>query len=190
MKVELIKLYEYFVQKIYPEGYDFFELNPTPAHKKVLVNWLVELAKDIDLEMVDFNYLFDYVGFTFEYILIKRPNYNSRRIPLNQIFSSTSYERWKGRNKGYEYYVGENLYKRGVRREDLDPNQYNLISITELDDDEEAFKKRYGELGLCLESTSLFNHKSSHCMECKDKDACKKLLSQISPAVYYDRGYV
>ena len=143
MKVILIQLYEYFVTKIYEDGYTFFELHPTKAHRKVLVNFLVELSKEIDLELVDFNYLFDYVGFTFEYILIKRPNYNIRRIPVNQIFSETAFKIWEERSKGYEYYVGQSLHERGVRREDFVPNKYELISVTELRDDEEDFKRRF-----------------------------------------------
>ena len=194
MKIILIQLYEYFVTKVYSEGYQFFELKTTKAHRKVLVDFLVELSKKIDLELVDFNYLFDYVGFTFEYILIKRPNYNSRRIPVNQIFSQTAFQVWEDRSEGYEYYVGQSLYGRGVRREDFVPDKYHLISIVELREEEEEFKRRYihraeAMLGLCIESTTLFNHKSQYCQICKDKHVCKVLLERSSSGVYYDRGY-
>lgn len=193
MKIFLIELYEYFCTKIYKDGYEFFSLKLTDAHKKTLVNFLVEMSKRTPLDTLGRDYLFDYIGFTFEYILIKRPSFNDRRIPFNQIFSIASLDKWEERSKGYQYYVGQSLYERGIGRADVIKDPVELISDTDLLEVEENIKKQFvnqkGTLAICIDSTSLFNHKSDHCQRCPSSNACKNILKQVNLTAYLNRGY-
>jgi hypothetical protein len=194
VKLTLVNFYEYFIKSLYKDGYEYFQLKVTEPHKRSLVNFLVEVHKDLGLHAVDDNYLFNYIAFTFEYILIKRPNLQSRRIPFNQIFSPSAYKRWQERSKGRQYYVSRALQEKGISRLDVIPANIPLISIEELSESEEAIKRRVvntaGALAICLESTTLFNHKSKYCQICVKKDVCKKLLSQINAGAAFDRGYL
>lgn len=193
MKMFLIELYEYFCTKIYKDGYEFFSLKLTDAHKKTLVNFLVEMSKGMPLDAVGKDYLFDYIGFTFEYILIKRPSFNDRRIPFNQIFSIASLNKWEERSKGYQYYVGQSLYERKISRADVIKDEIPLISDTETLFVEEEVKRVHGNskgiLAICIDSTSLFNDKSKYCLGCSYKGTCKRILKQVNLTTYLNRGY-
>ena len=193
MKIFLVELYEYFCTKIYKEGYEFFSLKLTSAHKKVLVNFLVELSKHQPLDTLGKDYLFDFVGFTFEYILIKRPMYNDRRIPFNQIFSTATLNKWEDRSKGYQYYVGQSLYERGIGRADVIKDERPLMSDTALTVIEENTKRQHmgdgaGILAICLESTTLHNKESEHCQKCPAAQTCLGILKQVNITAFINRG--
>lgn len=192
MKRDIVELYSYFISKVYyHKSYEFFKVRLTDSINRSMVNFLIELSIN-DIE-VSRDYLFDYCGFQFEYMLSKVPRYKENRIPFTQIFNKVGIQRWIDKKEGYMYYVGESLRKKGIDRSDIIPPAIVIRDPKDLIKIEEIEKQRFlnSEKGLshCLISTSLYNSNSSICLGCVNRDRCKILLKENYISIYIDRGY-
>lgn len=115
-------------------------------------------------------------------------------VRFSWVFGFKAIERWNLMPaKGRQYFVQTELKKNN----DLKIKKGASTRLTELLKKvrpiEERFKNEYLNTprGLlwCKANTTLYNHKSSACTICENKEECKELLRLNMPSVYKLRGY-
>lgn len=117
-------------------------------------------------------------------------------IQLNWILGNKSLERWNDRSKKQKKYITliNNKDLRNYKKKKLKiENEIQDSYFIELNEIEEKEKELFFNTDKCFVNcslnTTLYNHKSKFCMNCKFKDKCKKELKNKYPKIYKMRGY-
>ena len=170
----LISYYEYFYSKVNndPE----FVYYTTKRDYLILTKFLTFMKLEYQLSSLGDEFWFDFVSFQFS----KRVDNNENGILLNHIFCKISIERWKKREKNYQYHLKKdflepyNIVKGNlIKNEDID------CSLKSLKEKEK--KKLYNTVNgflNCLEYTDLYNKESDVCLSCLFKLECEKILKR------------
>jgi len=158
----------------------------TERNIKIAVSYLKKLDKEYGYGAVGKDFLWSFML----YSTIKWLSLDREFILLN-ILSKTSLENWKQKKDGYI----EMLYNRIIVPYNLRypftviSKEYDLLSINNFEEDE---KNRYRsdikrQLIHCVESTSLYNNKSSICVKCEVKEYCLVIQKENLPLVFNKR---
>ena len=179
--------YEYFYQRYRGVGINVkpnlkYMFNPTATGLKYLDNFINEIAKD-RISSYGPNFYFNYFAFQWYYWS------NSEKIKImtinpGSIFDKKAYERWRKRNKDFDYKSFDFCKKHNIIKS-------QVIGLVKKDDP--AYKFNLGEynrklyengskerLANCLITTTLFSKTSSTCATCKSKTECKEIRSVIN----------
>ena len=182
------RLFDYFYNKVYKSN---FKLNlDQVGQRKMVDNFVKVLATQFNIQSVGINTLLEFFSFSFAYWSTKT---TKRRISLGWIIGKKTFNRWIERKDGVDYYTDKFLLEYGVDltllRQELFEQETNDHG---LDPAEELEKFRFeGEMKLynCLQHTTLYHHRSLHCLHCCNRITCKRLLRNTLPQLYRRRGY-
>lgn len=200
----IIQVYEYFYQKKYNSPK--YKFVPSEKASKRIIEFISLIDTAYDINTLGKTFLVNY--FIFQFNRTKDQVFNrfaSRdkggaikvggRIQIYDIIGKQAFKYWVDRNVQFDFV----LYNSDFCKE-------NNIVISEINDlllqkkgkerilqSEEIEKSRFvntyrGFLN-CIERTSLFDHRSVHCITCRFKQDCKKLLEQNYPHIYQERNY-
>lgn len=176
-------LFDYFYYKLYKYPYKL-DLETNDVN---LSNYLIRLSKHYSIHSLGISFFYSYFCFAFEYWSKKT---TKRKITLGWIIGKKMIGRWVCRPDSSKYFVDK-----FIKEYDIDINHVieNLIDDGEqgLDPAEEIEKTRHSQAQLlhCIHFTTLYNHRSKHCISCKEKVICKRLLKSLYPQTYKNRGY-
>ena len=103
----------------------------------------------------------------------------SRAVRFNWIFGSAAVKRWNALNAETRTWVVRNSLKTDYKINTLKRITQVPELVIKLRPVEEKFKSEYYNTnrGLlwCIANTTLFHHRSPHCINCKFKENCKKV---------------
>jgi len=190
---QIKQLYEIFYSKACNESYSL-DLS-SERNKKFIENFFINLDSIVPSEAIGPNLLIDYFAFAFYY-------YSSlemkRNISLNWIIGKKMLKRFFEREEGWNFYVDNFLRENQINKDEL---RYKMLeSVKDYHYDylkislaEEQEKSRCADTPArvysCLETTTLYNHRSHICILCHQKPFCKQLLKKVNPLLYENRGY-
>lgn len=183
------QLFDHFYNKIYRTQFHLdLEIN---NHRKVIDSFIKLLKKEYDLSSIGNNYLIEFFSFSFSYWSTKK---TKRKITLNWIIGKKTFKRWLERKEGTDHYTSKFIKEYDI---DVDRLRQELQAKPHLDQQqlstsEEVEKLRFqGDARLynCLQTTTLYNHRSINCLSCCNKTVCKTLLKNTRPNLYIQRGY-
>lgn len=188
----VVKLYDFYYNKIYKSN---FQLDLDKNNQAKVVDSFVKLmSQQFGLQSVGINVLLDFFNYSFHFWSTKK---TARRISLNWIIGKKTFKRFLEKKDGENYYIDKWLLENNVDLNSLRQQLYELehkeLTSQGLDTAEELEKLRFdGEARLynCLQHTTLYNHRSLHCLGCTNRTICKGLLRTTAPQVYRRRGYV
>lgn len=174
-----IAMYEYFYSKMFQSGMGIVR---SEKNIKTILGF-IEIAKSNGVT-VGAGWLFNYCVFQFNRIH-NQPNINGK-VYLNNVYGKKAFERWQKKNQGWRWYASKEFLKsRGIKRDiavEMIRSQFIKTDQKDLDalsPSEEMYKRVHGcNYIVCLQFTSLYHPKSSHCKGCKSKMRCKKTLEK------------
>ena len=186
-------LYQIFYAKKY--GNEKYVFVPTEKALVQINGFLNIIDKKHKLESVGVNFFLRYFIFQFSYWENCNIVTFSERITLPLIIGNKAFQRYEERDKSFDWILYQSDFIKNYKI-----NTQKIISFfadecneSTLNLFEESEKKRFfntprGFLN-CVEKTTLYYHRSKHCLLCKNKDDCKKLLLQNYSSIYESRGY-
>ena len=187
----VIRYFEYFYSQIYNHPSFAIDLS-IQKQDVVLQNFIEAFEKRYGVGSIGKNLLLDYFLFSWNYWVdkdLKRP------VRFGWIIGTKARKRWfENKDQYYQYHYRNRLiapYKINIEYLKL-LNSEEDFDAREISPDEEISKERFsGDFRLpgCLTYTSLYNHRSKHCMICHEKIPCKKLLKSQRRDIYEMRGY-
>lgn len=187
-----IELYQQFISSFY--SLEEYSIKDRVKANQVIVNFLIEIHKRINLNSIGPRFIFYYLIFQFDYWNSKDVSFGDK-VNIVRIFGKKSIERYFNRSKDYSWYNAElSLNSLGIKQSFL--NEYDQVTVVDrvkIDEKEEKRKEQYfgtkSHLVNCMDNTTLFNHRSIHCAICTHKTICKKILKENYFSIYVDRGY-
>ncbi len=184
------KLFNYFYNKIYKGANFKLDLSINNQGKQVS-NFLKLLSRHYaGLDSVGINFMIDYFAFAFCSYSDKKLK---RYISLNWIIGKKTFQKFAEQKSGQKYYTDKFLNEYDINLDDLRAQvREEMPDDTTLNRAEENEKLRFsGDARLyhCLNTTTLYNHRSVNCLACENKLTCKRLLSELNPKLYKKRGY-
>lgn len=185
----IAQLFDYFYAKKYRAQRHFKLDLDRNKHRAKIDGFVQLLANHFQLPSIGVNYLLDYFAYAFAYWHTKE---TKRTITLNWIIGKKTFNRWLTRKEGTDYWTEQFLLEFGI---DFNAIRHRLAEpdlLSATDQAEELEKTRFkgdAQLYHCLLHTTLYNHKSVHCIVCPTRVMCKKLLQIHSPRLYTARGY-
>ena len=155
-------------ENIYSKTYNWvdFEINETERNIKVLENFCDILDKEIGIESVGENFIFDYTVFQFRYYEDKK---TARDVQLNWIYGQKAWCRWKNKNEHWNYF--NSLY---CQNKAISKPEYKVNIDEEIYNDRERNRYYGTNLGqyYCQKMALNSNRKSKLCRFCKFKKEC------------------
>lgn len=167
--------------------------NYTPSSKEQtsILNFIIALDNNYGLESLGYNFIYEYFIFQLDYWDNLETQFG-KTIPLTWMIGPKALSRWEMRLERDLYHANISANKYGIHI-GMFQKQKKLV-VVDLDETEESFKKKFHNtedgFGECLETTTLYNHKSMLCMTCNFKEECKKVLKSDYGKIYVLRGYM
>jgi len=160
----------------------------TISNDDVIVDWLIELHKKINLNSISSNWIYNYLIFQFDYWHSKQVRHGNK-MSIKKIFAKKSLERYFNRSRNYSWYnAKKNLAKFNINEIILKIFESRRREQNNYDDIERArYHNTDKGLANCIEQTTLYDNRSQWCLVCKHAKVCKKLLQQNYKALYIDR---
>jgi hypothetical protein len=189
----LILLYEKFLKRFYEDNQ--LHIKASRDNQNVLTTFLLQVHKELNLNSIGVAYWYQYLIYQYDYWSTKNVAFGER-ITLKRVFAIKSWERFQQISDEFSWYNAElTLSKYNINRSIiLEMKVRDRKNHTKLNDYEEEEKSRFlnKPIGFvnCIETTTLFNHRSTSCALCKVNQTCKNLLRENYIGVYIDRGYV
>lgn len=192
LKEFIIEAYEVFSRRLHNIPQFVFE--PSERELKQIENFIDLLEKRYHKSSLGRTFLYNFISFNYEY-WSDLDHKAKKRIPLNWIIGKKSIERWVNRTEDDLYHSQKYVSERGIHVGLIKAGtEKRSDDVTQLKRYEETEKKRYHNTGLgmtnCIETTTLYNHRSVHCLSCNKRSQCKKLLKDNYPKIYISRGYL
>jgi hypothetical protein len=188
---QIKQLYEIFYSKTHQESY-FLDLS-NERNQKFIENFFINLGDIVSFETIGPNLLIDYFAFAFYYYSSLE---TKRNITFNWIIGKKMIKRFFEREKGWDYYVDNFLRENQINTDTIrsklveEKQEKNYLAIHQ---EEELEKARCADTEArvysCLNTTTLYNHRSHVCLLCHQKQFCKQLLKKVNPSLYENRGY-
>lgn len=186
-------LYEAFYRKVY--GNSKYIFDPTEKMQKCISTFIELLDKKYKIESIGATFLSSYFIFQFGYWTELDLKVYNERITIPFIVGKKAFERWINRKQEFDWQLYNSnflkIYKVNIN-EIIQKFKEEDTSI--LNRSEEKEKKRFyntdrGALH-CITNTTLYNHQSSLCLVCKNKNDCKTLLIDNYYQLALNRGYI
>jgi hypothetical protein len=181
--------FDYFYSKVYRGKH--FRLDLTnQRHLTQIDNFAKMIARHFQLPEIGINSLLTYLSFAFSYWHDKK---TKRDISLGWIIGKKTFTRWIERKDGSDFYTEKFLREYGVDISLIHQQLAESQVTQDIDAAEEIEKERFegsARLYHCIQTTTLYHHKSEICLLCCNKVSCKKFLKRVSFSTYRNRGYV
>jgi len=156
MKKNIINTYQIFVRKLYNQGL-------VKINNKLLDFFIEEFQ-----EVIDENFIWDYISFQMEYWSGIKTNFT---LKPDWVFGQKAISRWKKKQSSWSFYTQQFLNKVEIQR----PVEYFKANLK--DNFQEIRGRNFGtEQGFadCL-SFSFYLETSEYCKVCIFKDVCKTI---------------
>lgn len=186
--VDLFKIYYKKVSKK-----DNFKLFMSDNRAKMIENFIQSFKSITKSKILQEEYLSKYFDYQFNYWYKRDAKYGQgTSIQLEWIIGKKAIKRWEEVDKKYlTWIISKNLKK--DHKILIKKKQNKDYIVTELNEVDELEKQRSFNtvkgFWNCLINTTLYNHKSIHCMECNKSSKCKDLLEKKHPLIFKKRGY-
>lgn len=147
------------------------------------------------------NYITRVLKFCFGHYVNKTVNFHGNKVIfVSHVLSKKVFEYYQRLNPRHIHVTQVNRSKRikkSRRKPTYKPateqqqDRYKLITETQRHEEYEKARFHNKTKGYfwCLTMTTMFNHKSQKCSECKFAKICKKRLQENQPTIYSIRGY-
>lgn len=185
-------LYEFFYRNIYKQPHYVFQ--PSEASEKHIKSFIKLLDDRYKIETIGDNFITKYFIFQFDYWINLDLQAFNKTINLTYIIGKKAFTRWVERDRDFDYTINKvEINKKLIIK------QSDLLSIIDkkeivgegISRSEEIEKSRFQgtkrQLLHCIENTTLRNPKSKICIMCSEKRACKQVLEERFPQVFYHR---
>jgi hypothetical protein len=195
---EFLTTYERQYTKI--KGYKY-ELRLKPIDAKMMDNFIVLLDKKIGINRIGSDFIGDYVQNQLSYWLNLDTKLGVGVIPISWVFGKKAFDRWFEKSYKQNQYTSKlnlkNVNNQGIKGQNKQVLQKSLKSLkqiyTNILETEEAMKQitlnqEHGLLN-CVQTTTLYNHKSQNCLMCNYTEKCKEILKENFPLINKTRGY-
>lgn len=121
-------------------------------------------------------------------------DFNKQGVRFSWVFGKSAIKRWNALPaNAREYYIRVELKRDNNIRLKRKKSERFTELLKGIRPIEERFKNEYLNTprGLlwCQANTTLYNHKSSACTVCENKNECKEMLKVNMPGLYKLRGY-
>jgi hypothetical protein len=194
---------EYYRQVTLNQDY-VFELDEAGKKKKVINKFLDFVDEKYSLKSIGLEYLVNFIESGFNlYFDAKHLKYGVRSIQIEWIIGSKAIERYeKIKDIDNKYFRKNRKIRQDIKLRVLDKFKHSSLpnrqAIKQLLTDGnvefyEAEKQRFYDtaegLAWCMLNTTLYNHKSSLCEACTNRNKCKQILGENYPKLYQLRGY-
>lgn len=188
MVVDLFKRYYQAVFEI-----DEFRFGMTDSKYKTIENFVSTVKAFTESDMLHEAYMEKYFEYQFNHWYDYTSESTAGRIQIEWIVGKKAFERWKKADPIISaFVVRKNLRKDVNFKSRLEKENWNMI-IIEPNEVEEREKERFHNTNqgynYCLISTTLYNHKSTNCIACKNSTRCKENLKNVFPKIFKKRGY-
>lgn len=194
---------EYYRQVTLNQDY-VFDLDAAGRRKKVINKFLDFLDKKYGLSSIGLDYLVNFIESGFNlYFDAKHLKYGVKSIQIEWIIGAKAIERYERiKDIDNKYFRRHRKIRQDIRLRVLDKFKNSTVSTRKamkelLTDGNVEFyeleKQRFYNtsegLAWCMMNTTLYNHKSSICEACTNRNKCKEVLRENYPNLYQLRGY-
>lgn len=191
LKEIVIEAYEVFSRKVH--DLPKFEFKPTERELKQIDGFIAVLDKKYSSNSLGREFIFNFMAFQYDYYSTL-DHQAKNRIPLNWVAGKKGLDRWINRTEEDLYHC--TMYARelglhvGLIKTGIKKKKNNVSTLSHHEEiEKQRFYNKDGGLVNCIETTTLFNDKSSWCKLCKHKVKCKEMLKKNLPKFYIARGY-
>lgn len=184
----ICKYYELFFS--YVSGNRDFVFNPKTQSKQI-TNFIALLDKQIGVESVDEDFIFNFIAFQFERKRDQRTRFGKGIVMLNHVIGRKALDRWERKSDNWYYHTDRfcteycipKYIKQGVvtEREELPISEEVIREI--------SHKKDLG-VAYCIDLTTLYHPKSQFCVKCKTKIECQEVQLDFYPELYNKRKFM
>ena len=177
MKAMIVDTYQVFLRKLW--GKPSFVYEPNDRDEACIQSFIKLLDKEYGLESIGRTLVYDYFCFQLDYWKNMDTRFG-KRIPITWFIGKKAFERWKNNPEEDLWHAYQTADEFGIDIGQIHVAGPVHMDVLELKEAEENEKNRFSDpidqLTHCLETTTLYNHRSKHCIGCKEKGNCKKLL--------------
>lgn len=187
-------LYQLFYRKVY--GNEKYIFNPSEKAQDQIKKFIELLDERYKLERIGINFLISYFVFQFDYWTkceIKEKTNWSDKIQLSYIIGGKAFIRYDTRDVKFDWTISQSDFLKEYNVSTESIKNFFKESDDSLNKVEEREKEKYFNTERhflhCIETTTLYNHRSSWCTVCKNKVDCKVMLKSNYENIYASRGY-
>lgn len=205
-RILVIKVYEYFYREV--TGFQDYEFTPSSSDENSITPFL-EYAKEQCNGDIGVDFILNFFESGFNYWVeerkdtFKHSRYGMGSIKLSWIIGKKAIERyekiklkdntsWPRFKRYIRRVVGTDvLAKFGIDRDaEVNKSGSFLLELRPVEENQKAlYHNEEDGFAQCVTMTTLYNHKSKHCMLCKFSTDCKEMLRETYPKLYKNRGY-
>lgn len=168
-----IEVFQYMYRKALV--FNDYKFIPTENQNKQIANFIIYLGKQIDINSIGLNWVYDFILWGIREKVENRRTYKGK-IPPNWIIGKKAYENFLNKPPEHWAYLNRTFaVKKGIRFEDLAEDME-----IECDDYWETVRKENFQkdkpIRYCFETVP-YERMSTYCLRCVDKVVCKKMNS-------------
>lgn len=190
MKAMIGDTYQTFIRKLWKKP--SFVYNADSRDEACIQSFIKLLDKEYGIESIGRTFVYDYFCFQLDYWKNMDTRFG-KKIPISWFIGKKAFERWKKNPEEDLWHAYQTANEFGIHIGLIHTTGPVHMDVLELKETEEAEKARFGDpakqLVHCLETTTLYNHRSTLCISCPEKNACKALLKENFYKIYLKRGY-
>jgi hypothetical protein len=165
-----IEIFEHMVQKTSFRNYEFKLL---PQYEKCIDNFLNSITKNININSIGYDYMFDFISFVFSVKVDQKTRLGKGVVYFNHIFSINQYQKFLEANEQQFFYREQFLAKYEINKDIL--KQFILNPVKKYNKDYIETEKLRSNIDICFENNFSFIFKSLTCLRCKNQEECKTL---------------
>lgn len=188
---QIIDLYTYYYKNVNKLEYFIFKM--TPSKKKTVIGFIQEMKRITNSELQE-----DYLKLYFDYQFNRwykkdNPYGKGISIQIEWIIGKKAMGLWLGSDKKYRSFIVRKNLKTDVSfvHKFKKENYKNILvsgNAVEENNKKRFFNSNQG-FSYCLIATTLYNHNSKFCSDCKSAVKCKGELLSEYPKIFKMRGY-
>lgn len=145
--------------------------DPSENQKKQINNFIDYLDKQVGLQSIGEEWIFNYLVFSFKQRSEQKTRFNGKFLPLNLIIGKKAFQLYEKRGKSWLYWNDQFMKGHNISFD----GETALNELKTKDFKDELRKQYYKDvhpLHLCLWTVE-YSKKSKYCLQCKDKKSCK-----------------
>jgi len=185
----IINVYQVFVRKLCKDA--SFIYKGELRDNACITNFIKLIDKAYGIESLGEVFIYDYFSFQLNYWVNLDTRFG-KKIPITWFVGKKAFLRWKDNPNIDLYHAHKTSDLFGIDISAFNKSKKNIDAL-ETKPYEEKEKIRFGhkesQFLHCIETTTLFNHRSTYCVLCENKISCKELLKVNFYRIYIKRGY-
>lgn len=198
----IVDLYKYHIIQI--SGNKAYRFTNNDSRYKLIINFAEKFKKIYNSTFISEDLMRQFIEYQFNYWYRVDSKYGKGTgIQIEWIIGNKALKRWTDRTekqiKKTDFIIRKNLKADVVfhdveydktRKENSRLLKEIAVGISDVEErDKKLFLNTSKGFANCQMSTTLYNHKSVQCANCKYSESCKELLSVNFRKIYKLRGY-